>query len=285
MDIKFFVSKFGIGDAICGLYSACGMASGGHKVTLATRQKAWLKCASYDNVGVTDHDETGIGGYLNYRNELKESRLPSKTKKLQSRACWYTCEVADQLGIKLPMPKRPQITMPEEGELGSGYVLLAPYSTDLARNWPDSHWRRLVKMLVASGHRVVVIHSKCTDELVKTFSKSGATYHWGNSIDWVVRAVAHASITIGNDSGMVHVAGLLGRPAIALVSQMRPEFLFKEAPSISSIVPPMSCAGCHWQEEGGWNPTDCGNSCMALGTITPDTVFAKVTDRLKHERV
>lgn len=276
MEIRFFVSKFGIGDAVCGLYSACGMASVGHQVTLSTRQKDWLVNASHKDVVLADYGEAGVGGYCNYREELKQSRIEDGSFPLRSRASWYTHEVSKALGIELPPPCRPKIKLPAKNELGSGYVLLAPYSTDTARNWPSTHWRRLVKMLVRDGKQVIAIHSQLTDELVETFKGSGATYYWGGEVNWVLSTIAHASITVGNDSGVVHLAGLLNRPALCIISQMRPEFLFREAPSIKSITPRTKCTGCHWQAEGGWDNIDCAQTCYALATISPDEVFEAI---------
>jgi hypothetical protein len=276
MKIDFHVSKFGIGDAICGLYSACGMASGGHQVALHIRHKPWLGNASFKGVTLADYSEVGVGGFMAYRDELAVCRVDDGSFERRSRASWYTNEVSKALGIKLPPPCRPKITLPKKNELGSGYILLAPFSTDPARNWPASHWRRLAKMLVKQGHKVIAIHSQLTDELVETFKGSGATYYWGADVDWVLSAIAHAAITVGNDSGIVHLAGLLDKPALAILSQMRPEFLFREAPSIRSIVPPTRCAGCHWQAEGGWDNVDCAHHCLALGAITPDAVSDEI---------
>jgi len=90
-------------------------------------------------------------------------------------------------------------------------------------------------------------------------------------------AMLDAAAVIGLDSGMIHVAGLLGVPAVCIHSHMPPEFLFSHAPTVKSVTPDTGCVFCRWQEDRGFME-GCATACSAMAVVGPEAVMAAVTE-------
>jgi hypothetical protein len=95
-------------------------------------------------------------------------------------------------------------------------------------------------------------------------------------------AMLGAACVLGNDSGMTHVAGLLGVPVIAVHAHLPPDFLFAHA-RVASVTPASDCTFCRWQPDRGYN-TACDAACSALGTIGPEEVLRAVARLTRNGR-
>jgi ADP-heptose:LPS heptosyltransferase len=160
------------------------------------------------------------------------------------------------------------------------YVLLAPFAAWEARDWPETHWRRLAWLLKEAGYEIVAIGTKkAAERMEQTFSKSYAYWAIDHDPDWVMDAMLDAAAVIGLDSGMIHVAGLLRVPTICIHSHLPPEFLFSHAPTVRSVTPTAACVFCRWQEDRGFME-GCGTACSALATVGPEAVMEQLRDML-----
>jgi ADP-heptose:LPS heptosyltransferase len=100
-----------------------------------------------------------------------------------------------------------------------GCILMAPWSTDPLRTWPLDHWCRLETLLVAAGQRCAIIDDDAAPGTIRDPGRSA-----GFTSEKLIRmpasmlvpAIKAGALLVGNDSGMAHVAGMLGTPAIAL---------------------------------------------------------------------
>lgn len=84
-----------------------------------------------------------------------------------------------------------------------------------------------------------------------------------------------AEAVLGLDSGMIHMAGLLGVPAVSIHAHLPPEFLFSCAPSVRSAEAKTACTFCRWQEDRGFNE-GCSVACSALATVGPERVMGEL---------
>ena len=154
------------------------------------------------------------------------------------------------------------------------YVMLAPFAAWEARDWPETHWRRLAWLLKEAGYEIVAIGTRAEEaRMERTFNKSYAYWAIDHDPEWVMEAMLDAAAVIGLDSGMIHVAGLLGVPAICIHAHLPPEFLFSHAPTVKSVTPATGCVFCRWQEDRGFME-GCGTSCSALAVVGPEAVMA-----------
>jgi len=285
LEIEFRLDAKGIGDAICGVYTACGLADRGHLVKFHAKHTEWLRWFSHPNLTIVpERDQTVFNANAGYQEQLEASR----TGKCQSRSLWYMQNIH---GLHPKIKGEPQPARPLKYEsvgtcedLPTKYIALAPFSAYVDRQWNMQHWRMLARALIDEGHNVIAIGSAShAQTLQDSFTKSGVRYFWGQSPEWTVKAIRHADILIGNDSGPAHVAGLYGSKAIALCGQINGQFVYRDAPSVIPVQAPehVPCAPCHWKTEGGYSSL-CSQSCSALQLISPFEVADLAINRTKE---
>ncbi len=120
----------------------------------------------------------------------------------------------EQFGVTPMLPeRRPLPAAAAEWAIPySGRIVLAPFSAWADRTWPLDRWLELEKLLLANGFQCVVLddhHDRAgAFQSPKLLCETPAR---------VCAAIAAGACLIGNDSGMVHVAGLLRAPAVAVV--------------------------------------------------------------------
>lgn len=280
--VQFHLSAHGIGDAVVGLYAACGLADTGRHVVFHCRQSHWLAGVSHPGVTVqpwagVDH---GHDANADYGGQLRAGA----SNTCRSRGQWYADRLARGAGVPAFAPSRPQTVTRPAHVLTPGYVLVAPFAAWGSRNWP--HFPALTKRLAASGRRVVVIGSrKQYDRLTAAFGgmPPSVSWHWGMPPDWVLSAVANADHVYGNDSGIPHLAGLHSVPTTAVVSHLTGEFLFAESPSVTGVEPDREkwgCSPCGWQRSRGYTKA-CDAECKALTSIDAGRVSLPVLPQHK----
>lgn len=269
--LTFSLSAGGIGDAVCGLYAACGLAQQGHKVVFYAKHRGWFPPLEQPNLTVLPHEEGRFDANLNYRQQLKEALAdPTLT-----RPGWYIRNIAQRYGIAECKPARPEmVRLPLVKRNG---VLLAPFSSHISRDWWFMHYRRLAKNLTEAGIPVSAIAAEeQRQRLEDTFYGIPVKLVIGRPVAEVTAHMASSCLLVGNDSGMPHVAGLWNVPALSLAAQFRPNYLFACGDSVQ-VISPGGCAGCHNLPEGGWEQ-GCNTGCSALQSID----VASVTDVIKE---
>jgi len=270
---------FGIGDAITGLYAATGLIEAGLAVVYHTRNPEWLMRANIAGLTITNDEppEGAVDLNADYQEQIRYAG---------DKAKWYSMLAAAALpngresrnAAPPCRPARPRIdvALPDPVLDLTNYVLLAPFAAHAMRDWPESHWRRLAFLLNEVGYEVVVIGvAKDEPRLRSAFKRSYAYWVVDQSEEWVMSAMLGAECVIGPDSGMVHLAGLLGVPAVCVHSHLPPAFLFGNSPSVASVTPPTECKFCRWQVDKGYNDS-CAEACSALGAVSPETVLEMI---------
>lgn len=270
--VNLRLSATGIGDAVCGLYAACGLANQGHDVTLYNRHPGWFTTVKHPRLTIVPHSESGIDISTDYNGQL----AASTKNTCPTRSHWYCRNIARHLKISEFEPVRPETIDKPEPVIGNGYTLLSPFSLWSSREWKDSNWTQLARELSTDGHRVIAIGRKDDkDRLQRVFGSTPATWWWGQSEQWVCSAAANARLVIGNDSGIVHIAGMFNTPSLAIMTHMKPDFVFGSlAPSVKNVSADSDkwkCLGCAWQPNAGFK-NQCKSGCGALQSINTDKV-------------
>jgi len=271
--LPFHSSGLGIGDAVCAYYAACGLADAAKKeVKFKCRHPDWFRFVSHPGVTVERHVPLGPNCNADYERQLQVA-----AEKLCSSRPQFLCDNLAK-SFRLP-PFKPAVPLkvikpaPPPG-IDPGYVVVAPFSLHSSREWPPVRWRELVLKLTQTGHRVIAIDGPGDGRRLKgLFGATPITWFWGNHPEWVVALLANASLVIGNDSGMAHVAGLMRVPTRAIMTHVTPEYVFSPAQSVEGISPEgWPCQGCNWQPARGFRP-DCSRVCKALVSIGVDRVL------------
>jgi hypothetical protein len=271
----------GIGDAVCGLYAAAGLAEAGHSVVLSTRHHPWLYGCQAP-VGVGDYGSTQLDAAVRYTEQLVYQRT---AREGQNRAAWYLENIAKmrgELGGAVPVVPRFNIPL-EKPPVPGDYVMINPFSAHTERVWSEGKFRELAARIAAAGITPVAVGSARDARGLQAIFKGvkGTWFFWQQPPTWVRSAMRQSLGFIGNDSGMTHVAASLGVPTVAIVSHLRPEFVFSPG-KVRGVVPDMAswaCRFCGWQKQAGFRFTSpCLPTCAALQSISVDAVFNAVSE-------
>lgn len=270
----YLSSASGIGDAVSGLYAACGLASALREpVVYRAHHPAWLAGVSHPWLTVAPHAPSGVDVSDDYDGELWAAHAGTCPSRVQ----WY----CDRAAAAMKVPKfkgvRPSTVEKREPVIGTGYTLLCPFSAHHIRQWPEPNWGGLARRLLGQGKRVVAIAGHGSEgKLKRIFSPGGVECHSGRPVPWVLSAIANAGRVYGNDSGMAHIAGLYSVPAVAVMTHLKADFVFGDtAPTVAGADADKSmwkCQGCAWR---GPNYRDvCRQGCGALISLSTDRVLA-----------
>lgn len=113
------------------------------------------------------------------------------------------------------------------------YVVMAPGpGTWEGRNWPGDRWAELSRILMQSGHKVVLVGTDTSYGIPCTMDLRTRTAHFGE-----LAAVIHKAKTfIGIDSFPMHIAGAMKTPRVCLFGVTSPEFLLCDAPNTVAVT-------------------------------------------------
>lgn len=283
-------SCIGNGDALACLWIWEGARNAGLDPTLYTHKPA--VCVPFlppDRPPVeTMYAPDSAATLLGLQNEWRESVEVPRLALMARRAN----EVARAQGWTGPdiLPVQPRLRLPvqcpevpEWAEEGrpldvSRAVLLFPFSEWTQREWPLAHWQRLSLELAEEGIPVVAVGAAKDRERLATVAKR---YAFGWPWAAVIGLVSRARAVVSNDSGPLHLAAALGRPAVAVHAMMRAESLTGLYPLARSVCPhaeAVPCAGCHALAERGYRAPVCNAACPALATVSPWEVRTALGD-------
>jgi heptosyltransferase-1 len=99
------------------------------------------------------------------------------------------------------------------------YVVFFHSTARAAKRWPNDHWVELGKVLSNQGYQLVLPWGSDAEMKVSALIASqvpGAIVPRAFSIEEAYRLVAHAALTIGVDTGLTHLAAVLGKPTIEI---------------------------------------------------------------------
>jgi ADP-heptose:LPS heptosyltransferase len=263
-DISFYVSAIGIGDAVCALYAACGVADQGFNVTLHTRHVDWLSVAEHPNVSICQESDYSADANLDYAGQLRAGR----DKSFGSRPNWYIKNIGRYYEIPVCQAARPAKV--KSFNRSQKIAVLAPSSIWPVRSWSENRWTDMSNLLTDHGYLVVVIGSGKDKDLLDRIPSSQV--YWNRPVAEILELIGSATILFGNDSGMVHVAGLLGTPAVAVLGPTTRDFIFDCGESVVGISSDMPCTGCYWQRDHGWDDR-CIKNCESLQSVKPEQVL------------
>ena len=121
------------------------------------------------------------------------------------------------------------------------YVACFHSTARAAKRWPSEHWVELGKALSSQGYQVLFPWGSPEEMKISALMASqilGAIVPRAFSIEEAYRLVAHAALTIGVDTGLTHLAAVLGKPTIEIY-----------------------CDSPRWKTEGYWsnNITNLGD--------------------------
>lgn len=199
-------------------------------------------------------------------------------------------EPLQKWGIKTELPPPPQI-FPEKtaienaynllsGFSNNDYVALAPSAAHFLKRWPKDYWRQLILL---HPHQKFILLGGPTDtflEDIKSVSPGTVLNLAGKSdLATSVALVSNCKALIANDTGLLHVAEQLGKPAIALMGPA--PFGFPSRKSTKILELDLPCRPC---SKHGQGPCINKNYQQCLSGISPHTVSTALQSIIEESK-
>lgn len=169
------------------------------------------------------------------------------------------------------------------GGAGNRLVGLFPGSNALSRRWPAERFSELGRRLAGDGARVVVLGGRSERSLTARVARDvpGAADLGGRTdLEALAAVLALCDVLVTNDTGPMHLAGLVGTPTVSLwgpssSAESLPPGARNTALS-GEALPCMPCKKNECPRSGpGWVLDDARKECMALISVDQVTSAAR----------
>ncbi|MGB9907379.1 MAG: lipopolysaccharide heptosyltransferase II [Candidatus Saccharicenans sp.] len=145
-----------------------------------------------------------------------------------------------------------------------------------ARVWPPARQAQLVRRLLEQGLRVALIGSSSSQEVSHRLRSEldGQVMDLSGqlSLEETAGVIARATIYLGNDSGLTHLANLLGVPVISLYGPTDPHLCGPAQPPAVALKKSVPCSPCSYKA--------CPYDHRCLENISVDEVLEVVSSFL-----
>lgn len=110
------------------------------------------------------------------------------------------------------------------------YVVVAPSASFLYKRWPIDRFVTFTKLVLEKTSMDVVVLAGPGDDFCQAFSEVGSerlhNFQGKTSLKQSMQILAHAKLSVGNDSGMNHIAEAYGVPCVTIFGPTDPRFGF-----------------------------------------------------------
>jgi ADP-heptose:LPS heptosyltransferase len=268
--LQVIVDADGIGDAILGLSVTEALRRRWRGKMIAYVVKAWQRpwvelFDGYDHLSTTPLP--GVAEF--HPHATYPAQMAQRTQG--GRVGYYARACGEGVSPTLPAARPLWPKAVEWAEPYRGAIVLSPWSAYQNRTWLLPGWLQLERLLLDRDRRVVVLGGAGEFRVVPFRGEKVC----GESPARVAALMSVAGCVVGNDSGMVHLAGMLRRPTIALCGPIAGAKVFGLYPSVRVIDGPLRCSDCHWSGRD-YRSGVCDVLCASLAAIEPGHVLAAV---------
>jgi ADP-heptose:LPS heptosyltransferase len=152
-------------------------------------------------------------------------------------------------------------------------VLLHPGAGGRRKRWPAERFAEIGRRLARAGYDVAMTCGAADEDAVEATRRAlGATSVQilaNLPLDALAREIEHARRFIGNDSGITHLAAMLGVPTIALFGPYDPAYWSPIGPRVTVLDAGHTCPHRSDPREG------C-RQCPSMDLLDPETVWEAI---------
>lgn len=185
-------------------------------------------------------------------------------------------------GLNTDLPQTPQIfPAPEdftvvERELDKNqlknFIALCPSSAHELKRWPPEYWKRLIELLPNENFVLLGgLHDRFVGDLVQIDPNRIFNFAGRLSYQESAALISKSKLTVANDTGLLHVAEQLGKPAFALMGPAPFGFPSRKLTKIFELN--LACRPC---SKHGQGPCTNPKYHQCLVDITPEQVAKEV---------
>jgi ADP-heptose:LPS heptosyltransferase len=154
--------------------------------------------------------------------------------------------------------------------------------TGSAKLWPERHWRELIDSLAGHDSVEVVVTGGSSEiaagsRLLAGHGEPHQNVAGQTSIPQLVALLETADLTVSADSGPLHLAALLGRPALGIYGPTDPGLSGPFGPLARTVVTELPCHPCYDLRA----PAICPfGDALCMEWITPAQVLREIAAML-----
>ena len=207
-----------------------------------------------------------------YGNELRSKGARSRLER--------NCANIGGVTPELPKLRDPGALRALDREY-RGAVVLSPFSTWPVREYHIKSWLTVERLLREEGYRVLVLDATNSD-YPNRHAPLRSEIILNAPADRVTGILLNAAAVVGNDSGIAHLAGMIGAKTLVLLGQTSGPPIFgyydQHHGNMTYLDGHLDCKGCWWQPQHGFTKPKCEPTCPNLASITPEEVVAAVKE-------
>jgi ADP-heptose:LPS heptosyltransferase len=157
-------------------------------------------------------------------------------------------------------------------------IVLHPGRTWPVREWPAERWRELAQLVSSNTSAVMIKVGTDTDSMgqLRPLAPFPDVVDWTNQLDAdeTVALLGQVDALVAIDSGPLHIAGVLGLPAVGLFGAIFSHLRLNPRARVTTVTGDVDCLGCHHAPSGQlhWR-TGCPHNIACMNTISAETVF------------
>jgi heptosyltransferase-3 len=139
------------------------------------------------------------------------------------------------------------------------YAVFHPGSGSPRKNWPAARFAEVVRRVERAGLAPLIACGAADEDSAEALAGAGGwPVAFGLGLRDLAGLLAGASLYVGNDSGVSHVAGAVGAPTVAVFGPTRALRWRPLGQHVVTVEPPDRCDRCRVAEE---RPAEC--DCLA----------------------
>lgn len=182
----------------------------------------------------------------------------------------------------------PALLLPEDAHalalISKPYIALAPFAGNPKRSLPVSRWKSIMSVLALKypEHHISILGAPEDEAVAKALGSAHprAQICTGRPFLQTISFIKHASLFVGVDSGLTHIAGILGQKSVVVGNLSNPTWLPYYNPNATVLVEPRQCR-CTGDKGGDCLYVIDGQEqyrCMA--DVSDERIFAAVQEAL-----
>lgn len=165
-----------------------------------------------------------------------------------------------------------QAILTGSGWQGEPYVVLVPGANWPNKRWPTGHFAALAQRLFEQGLRCLITGGPGDEGLAREITERTPTpllnITGKTSIKQLAWVLQNARVTVGGDTGPMHLSVAVGTPTVAIMGPTDINRNGPFGPGHEAVVTPRACAGC-WRRK-------CEKQLDCLEAVTVDEVYQRV---------
>ena len=167
---------------------------------------------------------------------------------------------------------------------GSRKILIHPHAGWSAKEWGIEKYFALAKRLAPEYEVEFICEEGSLSEEIKIYIRELFVLKETKSVEELIENINDCAVFIGNDSGPIYIANMLGKPTFTIYGPTNPEFSQPFGKHHVEIHHDVSCSPRNTQ----YCFTDAGRKCpdyVCMHNLTVDEVYNKAIDFLTNEKI